>query len=215
MKTHILGCKLTTKLAMKITKEFEFECAHIVQNATSRRCSHSTHGHSYKCFVTLEGRSLDNAGMIYDFGLFKGTIKEFIDSMDHSLMMYDKSPDEYRDFFERNNERWIEVPFIPSAEMMAVFIMYHINIILSHTIFNNGEGQIKCTSVKLFETRTGSAECDQQDVDELWDENWESIFSHDIVQDWGEDLKSILFDDKMVENPHIKQQVPYIKRKNK
>ena len=65
---------------MIITKLFNVESAHIVRNCTSHRCSHSIHGHSAKIELSLESNQLDNAGMVYDFGLMKGTIKELIDS---------------------------------------------------------------------------------------------------------------------------------------
>ena len=66
---------------MRIRKEFRVESAHIVRNCTSHRCSHSIHGHSAVIELIFEGDRLDNAGMLYDFGLMKGSIKEFIDSM--------------------------------------------------------------------------------------------------------------------------------------
>lgn len=195
---------------MKITKEYSVELGHLVPNASSYRCSHSTHGHSYRVLITLEGRKMDFAGMLYDFGLLKGTAKDFIDSMDHCIMFYNKAPEEYQNFFRKNNDRWIEVPFIPSAEMMSVFILHYINVILYHTKTNNGEGDIKCTSVRVFETRTGSAECDLEDEKNLWKSHWVPKFSDGVLRDWGEDLKKIMFEGKVVANPVIKQQVPYI-----
>ena len=54
---------------MIIRKLFEFENAHIVRFCSSKRCKSSIHGHSYKVEVLLESKYLDNAGMVYDFGL--------------------------------------------------------------------------------------------------------------------------------------------------
>ena len=62
---------------MKIRKEFRVESAHIVRNCTSHRCSHSIHGHSAVVEVFLESTLLDNAGMVYDFGLMKGSEESF------------------------------------------------------------------------------------------------------------------------------------------
>ena len=60
---------------MIITKEFEGEMAHIVRNCSTRHCRENLHGHSFKVLVSLKASALDNAGMIYDFGLMKGSIK--------------------------------------------------------------------------------------------------------------------------------------------
>ena len=101
---------------MKIRKEFRVESAHIVRNCTSHRCSHSIHGHSAKIEVMLEGNKLDNAGMLYDFGLMKGTVKEFIDSMDHCYILCSEDSNEFKDFIKKTCDRWIEVPFNPSHD---------------------------------------------------------------------------------------------------
>ena len=61
---------------MIIGKLFEFENAHIVRSCSSKRCKYSIHGHSYKLELELESSFLDNAGMVYDFGLLKQEIKE-------------------------------------------------------------------------------------------------------------------------------------------
>ncbi|WP_238353640.1 6-pyruvoyl trahydropterin synthase family protein [Pseudomonas proteolytica] len=70
---------------MLIRKLFKFESAHIVRNCTSRRCSRSLHGHSYKIEVLLEAYALDHGQMVYDFGLLKGTVGNFIDGFDHAV----------------------------------------------------------------------------------------------------------------------------------
>lgn len=193
---------------MEITKEFEFESSHYVPNATSHRCSHSVHGHSYKCFVTLEARKLDNAGMVYDFGLFKGTIKQFIDSMDHCHMMYKDVPQEHLNFFKENNERWIETPFIPSAEMISVFVFAAVDHIIRHTIMQNGEGGVVVKKVQIYETRTGSATCDREDYNDFWCHTWVTNYSEGVTNDWSEDLKKIMFKNQCVSNPVIEKQVP-------
>ena len=94
----------------------------MVRNCTSKRCSHSVHGHSYKIEVEFEATRLDNAQMVMDFGLMKGSIKELIDSMDHCHIIADTESEEYINFFKAHNDRYIITPFNPSAEMLSVFI---------------------------------------------------------------------------------------------
>ena len=66
---------------MLITKIFKVESSHRVVNCTSERCKYSLHGHSAVIEITLDCSKPDNGGMGYDFGLMKGSIKDFVDSM--------------------------------------------------------------------------------------------------------------------------------------
>lgn len=194
---------------MEITKIFRVENSHSVRNCTSDRCKHSYHGHSYVIELTLEGIKLDNAGMLMDFGLMKGTIKEFIDSFDHCHTIYAQDYDECRDFFKRFNERWIELPVNPSAEYLCVVLFRFCQLIIDHTNFKNGEGTIAVKSVKVHETVTGSATCFESDVKELWDDDWMKYvkFSKGVTDDWSADLKNIIFKRGSVDNPIVNQQV--------
>lgn len=194
---------------MKIRKRFTVESAHIVRNCTSHRCSHSIHGHSAVIDVFLEGFDLDNAHMLYDFGLMKGTIKQLIDSMDHCYILCSKDSDDFRNFIKSNCDRWIELPFNPSAECLSMFVHRFINLILPNTQPSNGEGSLICTGVRYHETTTGWAESSERDMEVLWNEDWMSQikFSDGVVSDWSDDLKGIVFENKMVVNPIIKQQI--------
>jgi len=194
---------------MKIRKEFRVESAHIVRNCTSERCSHSIHGHSAVIEVFLESRSLDNAQMVYDFGLMKGTIKQLVDSMDHCYLLCDKDSDEFKSFIKSSCDRYIVLPFNPSAEMLSVFIHRYISNILSHTVSNNGESTITVSGVRYHETTTGWAESDAADVISLWKPEWDRVveFSNGVVKDWSDDLKKIIFDGDRVVNPVIDQQI--------
>lgn len=195
---------------MKIRKEFRVESAHIVRNCTSHRCSHSIHGHSAVIEVFLESTCLDNAGMVYDFGLMKGTVKSFIDSMDHCYILCDKDDPEFRNFIKKTCDRWIELPFNPSAECLSMFVMWGVNLILANTRTFNGESSdLRCTGVRYHETTTGWAECNQNDLGVLWQEEWgdQIKFSDGVLVDWHPDLGKILEDDEIVDNPIVKQQI--------
>lgn len=194
---------------MKIRKKFTVESAHIVRNCTSHRCSHSIHGHSATIELVLEGVKLDNAGMLYDFGLMKGTIKEFIDSTDHCYLLCKYDKPEFCEFIKKNCDRWIELPFNPSAEYLSMFYMVFSNIILEHTKMNNGEGTVRVSNVRYHETATGWAECDEDDIKRLWSAmlTLGVVFSDGVTKDWSDDLKDIIFKNKTVKNPTIKQQI--------
>lgn len=194
---------------MKIRKEFRVESAHIVRNCFSHRCSHSLHGHSAVIEVVLNGTQLDNAQMLYDFGLMKGTVKEFVDSMDHCYILCSRDSEEFKNFIKSNCDRWIELPFNPSAEMLSVYLLKYIQHIIHRTITRNGEGLIDVDSVRYHETTTGWAEACVEDVERFWNNDWDSIikYSDGVMKDWSNDLKSIILNNEYVTNPHVEQQI--------
>ncbi len=194
---------------MIIRKQFEVESAHIVRNCTSERCSHSIHGHSAKIELFFQSDKLDNAGMTMDFGLVKTSIKQFVDSMDHCYLLCSKEDCDFRDFIKSHCDRYIELPFNPSAEMLSTFILSGVNYILSHTKFNNGEGDVKCVGCRYHETRTGWAEAHPEDVKNfLGTLTWDEIeFSEGVRKDWDPDLQNCIDNGGDIVNPVIEQQI--------
>ena len=194
---------------MKIRKEFRVESAHIVRNCTSHRCSHSIHGHSAVIEVFLESTYLDNAGMVYDFGLMKNSVKSFVDSMDHCYILCSKDDPEFKDFIKKSCHRWIELPFNPSAECLSMYLLYGIKRIMMNTRTNNGESKIDVTGVRYHETTTGWAEASERDLDVLWDHNWwdQIQYSEGVVEDWCDELVAIFVDGGQTVNPKIPQQI--------
>lgn len=220
---------------MKIRKKFNVESAHIVRNCSSDRCSHSIHGHSAiievlfstKTFLNEEPNEirdiLDNGQMIMDFGLMKGSIKNFIDTMDHTYLLATGESKEYKKFIKENCERWIELPFNPTAEMLSCWILHEIDKILIATQFNNGESQFSADSVRYHETATGYAEADENDANLfhkfILNKNSEhklssAIYSEKIKEELGEDMCKILgaitseqYLTDIIKNPVIKHQI--------
>lgn len=194
---------------MIIRKEFDVESAHIVRNCTSERCSHSIHGHSAKIELFFESDVLDNAQMVMDFGLMKGSIKQFIDSMDHCYLLCEYEDYDFREFIKSRCDRYIEFPFNPSAEMLSTFILAGVNYIINHTKFNNGETNVRCVSCRYHETSTGYAQANLKDVDNfLKDMSWDDIlFSDKIKDDWCDELCDCIEQGKEIVNPIIEQQI--------
>ena len=89
---------------MIIRKLFRFENAHIVRFCSSKRCRTSIHGHSYVAEILLSSNFLDNAGMVYDFGLMKQNIKTIIDSFDHATTIFSGDNDEYKNDANTNRD---------------------------------------------------------------------------------------------------------------
>lgn len=149
---------------MLIRKLFKFESAHIVRGCSSRRCSRSLHGHSYKVEVLLEADALDHGQMVYDFGLLKGTVGDFIDAFDHAVTFWDGDDADYIASCQRFSERWISLPVSPSAEQFSRVFFCLIDAVLGNTRMANGEVDVRLHSVIAHETDTGYAQCFREDA---------------------------------------------------
>ena len=188
---------------MIIRKLFKFENAHIVRDCSTQRCSKNIHGHSYKVEVLLESNYLDNGQMVYDFGLTKLYIKEFIDSFDHAITLWSKDDKEYINDMKKHSQRWIELPVSPSAEQFSRVFFVVIDKILKLSTMNNGEKEVKLNSIIVHETDTGYAQCFTKDAySKLMGEiDIKSIiFSKQVKSEWsrGDFWENLLRDDKLV-----------------
>ena len=177
---------------MIIRKLFRFENAHVVRNCSTRRCALSLHGHSYRVELLLTAQRLDNAGMVLDFGLLKGPIKELIDSWDHAACFWDRDDPEYIAFIKRHSERWVSMPVNPSAEQFSRVFFVMVDAVLAATEFRNGEDDVALDSVIVHETDTGFAQCWRSDaldpgmggaiaLDQI-------VFSDRVREEWSDPL---------------------------
>ncbi len=191
---------------MRIRKQFKFCSGHIVRNCSSERCRKSMHGHNYIVEVFFESDILDNGHMIYDFGLTKGTIKDFIDGFDHCWQMWNKEDAKFIKFIKANSDRWISMPVSPSAEQYALMFLFVIDKILNATKFANGEGNVKVSSVKVHETDTGYAEAFPKDLKMISYDLNDIKLSNQVqaefsnIEMWNE-LKNYYIDEKNNKKP--------------
>ncbi|MBZ7932929.1 6-carboxytetrahydropterin synthase [Campylobacter sp. RM10543] len=149
---------------MIIRKLFEFENAHIVRFCSSKRCKSSIHGHSYKVEVLLESKYLDNAGMVYDFGLLKTYIRQIIDSFDHAITLFNQDDQSYLHEMKKYSQRWITLPVNVSAENFCRVFFILIDTLLKQTKMVNGEQGVNLQSIIVHETRTGYAQAFKDDA---------------------------------------------------
>jgi len=179
---------------MIIRKKFKFEGAHIVRNCSTKRCKTSIHGHSYVVEVFITSSKLDNGYMILDFGLTKKHIKNIIDSFDHAYSLWEEESEEFKSFFKTNSQRWIEMPLSPSAEVYSLMFLKFIDHILKNTVFTNGEGDVKVSSVRVHETDTGYAEAFREDMKTMPFDLSKVTFSKEVINEWQdkEELQKIL-----------------------
>ena len=117
----------------EVTIEQTFAAGHALRNYRGK-CE-NVHGHNYRCQVTVEGRGLDEIGLLIDFVTLKKTLQTVIDHLDHQWL------NDFPPFDVLN----------PSAENIAKYIYDEVNKGL------NMDGAVRLASVRLWETDTSSA----------------------------------------------------------
>src|SRR5690554_5128741 len=106
---------------IRVTKRFTFEMAHALYNYDGN-CRY-IHGHSYKLYVTLlgavqEDKSSPKDGMVCDFSVLKGIVKEkIIDVFDHALVLNQNDKEKER---LTNLQRTILFPVQPTCENLLI-----------------------------------------------------------------------------------------------
>lgn len=174
---------------MLIRKLYKFENAHIVRGCSTRRCSHSIHGHSYKVELILQAHALDQGQMVYDFGLLKMGVRDLIDAFDHAVAIWNDDDPAYVAACQTFSERWVMLPVSPSAEQFSRLFFCLVDRLLSQTEMVNGEAEVVLYSVIVHETETGYAQCFRDDIDNpnMGEIDLEKIFfSEAITSDWSD-----------------------------
>ncbi|SEG02627.1 6-pyruvoyltetrahydropterin/6-carboxytetrahydropterin synthase [Caloramator fervidus] len=139
------------------TKEFTFDCAHMLSNHEGM-CA-NLHGHTYKLQVTVTRDELkkegSSQGMVVDFGDLKRIVKELIvDKFDHSFIFWEGGSEAERkiaDIVQKNNLKIVKFKDRPTAENMALYIFKVLNEHLK-------DKNLRVVKVKLYETPTSFAE---------------------------------------------------------
>ncbi len=132
----------------KISKEFTFSMGHRLSRHLGA-CKH-IHGHNYKVIVGLKSETLNSDGMIIDFSQLKSIVTEYLDIMDHALMInavdlevVDKMKEILPDL------KIIVVPYEPTAENMSQAIYLY--------IAGKLKPPVKIDYVTVYETDTSKA----------------------------------------------------------
>jgi 6-pyruvoyltetrahydropterin/6-carboxytetrahydropterin synthase len=109
--------------------EASFAAAHFLSHYKGK-CER-LHGHNYKVRAWARGSSLDEGGMLLDFGELKGALRTVLERLDHSLL---------------NDEAYFQGD--PSAERIAEYVYKGILSILPRA---------PLSAVEIFETDTSMA----------------------------------------------------------
>ena len=87
----------------QVRVQADFAAAHFLRDYHGK-CE-NLHGHNYKVYAHVQGKTLDEGGMLLDFGELKKALREVCSRLDHTNL-------NDIDFFKQN----------PSAERIAVYI---------------------------------------------------------------------------------------------
>ena len=119
----------------RIKKELTFDAAHFLPDHEGH-CK-NLHGHSYKVEVWIKGYTLNDMGMLIDFG----ELKSIIDLYDHSCL------NEKPEFnIARGGQR-------PTAENMAKWFYF-----LLDTLCDGQENEVGVEKIRVWETDSAYAE---------------------------------------------------------
>lgn len=116
--------------------EETFAAGHALRNYHGK-CE-NVHGHNYRVRISIEGESLNRAGLLVDFVELKRVMRGIIEKLDHRFL------NDIPPFDDLN----------PSAENMA---RYFFEEMASRLAGDARENPVRVTEVKIWETETSTA----------------------------------------------------------
>ena len=120
----------------EVSVEQTFAAGHALRNYHGK-CE-NVHGHNYRVRVLVEGKELDDAGLLVDFVEMKRIMRDIIERLDHQFLN-DVPP------FDKLN---------PSAENMARYFFEEMVRLLDSGARKN---PVRVSEVKIWETDTATA----------------------------------------------------------
>ncbi|OLN29975.1 6-carboxytetrahydropterin synthase QueD [Desulfosporosinus metallidurans] len=81
-----MDCKMSNKeyKMFQVCVQMHFDAAHFIRNYDGK-CA-NLHGHRWNVVVCIEGRELDDLGMLIDFSEVKKAMRKSLTLLDHSLL---------------------------------------------------------------------------------------------------------------------------------
>ena len=114
------------------------------------------HGHNYTAQIFVTGTETDSIGRVVDFSVIKRLFKTWIDDhWDHAMVLWDKDTTVIKAIQSVEPNRLHLLPFNPTAENMARFLLEQVSPELLSEI---PEYKVQVTKVIIWETETACAE---------------------------------------------------------
>ncbi len=111
---------------IKVQRYHDISMGHRVVGHENK-CRH-LHGHNYRIHFTCTAEELDSIGRVIDFGVIKEKLCLWLeDNWDHRMMIWEQDP--LRNGLEElANNDIVLVPFNPTAENMAIYLVEVIGV---------------------------------------------------------------------------------------
>ena len=147
---------------IRLTKEFSFEAAHLLEGYDG--ACREIHGHSYRLFVTVRGVPVcderdPKLGMVMDFGQLKCIVgEEVVQRLDHAFVVRSsEANDALVAALGARFERIVRVGYQPTCENMLADFAARIAARLPRGV--------ELYALRLYETATSYAEWFAEDND--------------------------------------------------
>jgi len=141
----------------RVSLRHNFETAHRLADPAAPIKCQSIHGHSWWATVYIEGESLDEQGMLIEFGRFKKAWRGFIDDhLDHHLAVRQGDPVAAAIRAVQPEARILELPFDPTTEHMARWLFERSEAILAQLAPE--QGGLRVSKLHVQETSVNAAE---------------------------------------------------------
>ena len=122
------------RIMYTVLVEADFAAAHFLTHYHGK-CER-LHGHNYRVRLWARGETLDDGGMLVDFGSLKGVLREVVGKLDHQNL---------NDFKEFDGD--------PSAERIAKYLF---DRVLQGFVDSGGNGEL-LWALDVYETPTNMA----------------------------------------------------------
>jgi len=130
---------------IECTRIINFDAAHRVVGHENK-CQH-LHGHRYRIEASFRAETLDNLGMVIDFGVIKEILGGWINkNWDHTTILYEKDKGLGENIAMVTGQNIFYLPTNPTAENMAIYLFNEV----CPEIFKNHK--VICTKIRLHET---------------------------------------------------------------
>lgn len=155
-------------MKIRAIRYHDISCGHRVVGHESK-CKH-LHGHNYRVTFYCEAAALDEVGRVIDFGVIKSALCMWLETeWDHKFLYWTKDPvvellragakhcnsaGAWNEELELLESALVELPFNPTAENMAQYLLTEICPMMLHGT------EVKVIKVEIEETRKCSVSCE-------------------------------------------------------
>lgn len=140
-------------MSITVMRQVRFCAGHRLLNHEGK-CA-NLHGHNYLVEFHVTGTEVDELGRVVDFAVINKLFKGWIDeNWDHGFILWDQDRNAIDALEQVTPKRIYKLPYNPTAENMALYLMREIgpNLIESITGYD-----LKLTKVVVWETEKSSA----------------------------------------------------------